>query len=414
MPIDTLPEQRLGRTEFSVITIIALILGIFALGSDELVISPILLDLSQSLSAPIDLASLSVSIYGLALGICALILAPISDRYSRQMSLIFGIILFSLATLLCAFSFNMPIFLISRALSGLVAGLFVPNAYAFVGDKIPFERRGRVMGMIVSSWSLSLIIGVPLGSFINQWLSWRWIFLILAMIGFLVSLLLFMTREGSSNTKVAHSKVAQTHLSFVHSILAGTRTQGVLPLTLATFCNMFGFYGMYTFLGSFLRSIFPQGSSIAGTLILIYGLGFAASSFTGKIADKVGKERSLLFSLVLLAAILIFLPHIASFIPVLLPAFFLWGAMQSLAVTMLSTLISECSEAHRGQIMGLYSLATNLAVALGAGLMGVLYVNRGYSMVSSVCAITTVAGFFFTLLASVRKGDEGEAKRPVR
>ncbi len=47
--------------------------------------------------------------------------------------------------------------LLGRALSGLAAGAFVPTAYAVVGDRVPYTYRGKVMGLIVSSWSLALI-----------------------------------------------------------------------------------------------------------------------------------------------------------------------------------------------------------------------------------------------------------------
>ncbi|MFF8659682.1 hypothetical protein [Streptomyces huasconensis] len=49
--------------------------------------------------------------------------------------------------------------------------------------------------------------------------------------------------------------------------------------------------------------------------------------------------------------------------PLLVICLFLWGVLQSLAVTLLGTLLSECSERHRGTVIAFYSLATNLAVA---------------------------------------------------
>jgi len=399
-------SEPLANSTFPLLTTLTLVLGIFALGSDELVISPILLDLSKSLTGPLDLVALSVSVYGLALGLGAPLLAPIGDRLSRRTVLIMGMVMFVLATVLCAVSNNLIFFLIGRILSGLAAGSFVPSAYAFVGDQVPFEKRGRVMGLVVSSWALSLIIGIPLGSFINQWLNWRWTFWCLSIAGLIVTVFLFMIRER----RIPESKEKNDH-RIIASLIVGIKTRGVLPLIFATFCNMFGFYGMYTFVGSALRSVFPEGSSIAGKMIMVYGLGFAASSFTGRIADRVGKKKSLIFSFVTLAIIIFALPYTVRAVALLLILLFLWGAMQSLAVTMLSTLLSECSEAHRGQIMGLYSLATNLAVALGAGLMGVLYVHDGYTMVALVCGIITFIGLFFALVA--RQGSVSHDSTPI-
>ena len=48
------------------------------------------------------------------------------------------------------------------------------------------------MGLIVSSWSLSLVLGVPIGAFIGQSLNWRWTFWIFAIMSLVVLLLVFL------------------------------------------------------------------------------------------------------------------------------------------------------------------------------------------------------------------------------
>lgn len=59
-------------------------------------------------------------------------------------------------------------FFTGRALVGW-RGAYVPTAYAYVGDQIPYEHRGKAMGLLVSSWSLSLVLCVPMGLFSEQW-----------------------------------------------------------------------------------------------------------------------------------------------------------------------------------------------------------------------------------------------------
>ncbi|MCG0056955.1 MFS transporter, partial [Escherichia coli] len=83
----------------------------------------------------------------------------------RELSLLAGLMIFIIGTVICALAQNIFFFFLGRALSGLAAGAFVPTAYAVVGDRVPYTYRGKVMGLIVSSWSLALIFGVPLGSF---------------------------------------------------------------------------------------------------------------------------------------------------------------------------------------------------------------------------------------------------------
>ncbi|MFB8736102.1 MFS transporter [Bacillus sp. SL00103] len=81
-----------------------------------------------------------------------------------------------IGTVMCAGAPNLAVFLPVVLFLGLQIGVFVPTAYALVGDQVPYEYRGKVMGLIVSSWSLSLVLGVPIGAFIGQSLNWRWTF----------------------------------------------------------------------------------------------------------------------------------------------------------------------------------------------------------------------------------------------
>lgn len=381
------------NNNFPLLTVLALILGIFAAGSEELLISPILLDIANSFHSTVDVVGLSVSIYGAAVIIGAPLLAPIGDRISLRANLLIGIMLFLVGTILCAMAKDIIIFFVGRALSGLAAGTFVPTAYTFVGDQIPYKNRGKVMGLIVSSWSLSLILGVPMGSFIGGWFHWRWAFGVLVLFGILVAVLIFIDMLGQSQLNIVMKKETQKQESLVRSFLEAFLTPKVPAIITVTLCNMLGFYGMYTYLGSYLRTVFPLGSSIAGIMIIVYGLGFATSYFSGKFADKFGKRRSLIITMAVLTVILGIIPIITRFISIFVGVLFIWGVMQSLTVTLLSTLLSDCSTKYRGRILAIYSLASNLAVILGAALMGTLYINYGYSKVAIVCAAMTFIGF---------------------
>lgn len=171
-----------------------------------------------------------------------------------------------------------------------------------------------------------------------------------------------------------------------------------------TLCNMIGFYGMYSFLGSYLQDVFTGGNTAAGLFIMIYGIGFSMSVFTGKIADRIGKMRSLIIALAVISVLLACIAYAPASMPLLIISLFIWGLMQSLTVTLLSTILSDCSERHRGKIMAFYSLASNLAVTLGSALMGPVYVGYGYAAVGMICAIITVLGFVLSVFAYKKYG----------
>ncbi|WP_142385900.1 MFS transporter, partial [Bacillus amyloliquefaciens] len=125
------------KRRFPVCLALALTLGVFAAGSEELVISPLLPDLAQAFSSDVSVLALSISIYGVMIFIGAPLLVPLGDKYSRELSLLAGLLIFTAGTVICALAHNLFFFFLGRALSGLAAGAFVPTAYAVVGDRVP-------------------------------------------------------------------------------------------------------------------------------------------------------------------------------------------------------------------------------------------------------------------------------------
>lgn len=163
----------------------------------------------------------------------------------------------------------------------------------------------------------------------------------------------------------------------------------VAVYVLPTFLVMLGWYGLYTFLGTALRNHFGARSSLTGVMILLCGLGFATSIITGRWADRLGKERVLTAALAGLVPALADVSLVTEWTLLLVICLFLWGVLQSL----LSTLLSECSERHRGTVLAFYSLATNLAVALGAALLAPLFTSYGFTAVGWACAAITLIAF---------------------
>ena len=71
-------------------------------------------------------------------------------------------------------------------------GIFIPSMQAYLGDKVPFERRGTVLSITELSWSLGFIIGVPvLGSLLEKG-SWVTPFSALAITGALLAAALWL------------------------------------------------------------------------------------------------------------------------------------------------------------------------------------------------------------------------------
>lgn len=128
------------------------------------------------------------SAFLLAQSTSTVIYGKLSDLFGRKPTLIVGIVLLLLGSLLCGFAWSMPSLVAFRALQGLGAGAITPITATIVGDLYKLEERGRVQGMIAGVWAISGVLGPLAGGLIVDHLSWAWIFWINLPIGALAML----------------------------------------------------------------------------------------------------------------------------------------------------------------------------------------------------------------------------------
>ncbi len=127
-----------------------------------------------------------VSTYTFSAGLSGLLAATYVDRFSRKRLLLVMYALFGLATLACGLAPGYGWLLVARVAAGVFGGVLSALSQTIVADVIPFERRGRAMGVVMTSFSVSTVAGVPLGLFLAAHLSWHAPFFgIAALVGLL-------------------------------------------------------------------------------------------------------------------------------------------------------------------------------------------------------------------------------------
>lgn len=122
---------------------------------------------------------LLVSAYTLAAGLSGLLAATYLDKFDRKKLLLVLYALFGSATLACGLAPDYPSLMSARVLAGVFGGVLSALTQTVVADVIPFERRGRAMAIVMTSFSVSTVAGVPAGLFLAAHLSWHAPFLAL-------------------------------------------------------------------------------------------------------------------------------------------------------------------------------------------------------------------------------------------
>src|SRR3954468_6493689 len=104
-----------------------------------------------------------VSSYAISAGISGIAACFFLDRFDRKRALLGLYLGFTLGTLFCALAPTYHLLVAARAVAGAFGGVVGALILAIVGDVVPENRRGAAMGMVMSSFSVAMICGVPVG-----------------------------------------------------------------------------------------------------------------------------------------------------------------------------------------------------------------------------------------------------------
>lgn len=121
-----------------------------------------------------------VSAYAFAAATSSLLMATLADRFDRKHALLVVYVGLIVGTLGCALAPSYATLLAARTVAGLFGGVQGSIAFSIVGDLVPDQRRGRAMGIVMLSFSLAAVLGVPLSIYAASQGGWHVPFFALA------------------------------------------------------------------------------------------------------------------------------------------------------------------------------------------------------------------------------------------
>jgi predicted MFS family arabinose efflux permease len=324
------------------------------------IIYPFLPSIARGLGISLTAASGLVTVR-LVAGLVAPILGPLVDRQPRRRTMEIALLLFSFASLLltAAGTFGgggLAVAVVAStlafALYGLVKVLYDPAVHAYLGDSVPYHRRGRAIGIVELSWSSAWLLGVPATGFLIESLGWRAPWALLAGLG-LLGLGLTHARLPLHPPPVRPQKDRPLVRSLVRQWRDLLRRRHVVVLLLTSLLLTMALEMPFIVYGAWLESSFGLSLSALGLASIVVGLAEAAAELgTTLLTDRLGKRRSVLIGLLGMAASLVLLPGVARL--------GLWAALGGVALVILG---------FEFAIVSLLPLATELVPEARASLL---------------------------------------------
>lgn len=166
----------------------ALVVGFFMILLDTTIVSVANPTIKQALdpaSPNLDNVVWVTSGYLLAYAVPLLVSGRLGDRFGPKRIYLIGLVVFTLASLLCGLSGSLGMLVAARVLQGLGAAMMSPQTMAVITRIFPATQRGAAMGLWGSTAGVATLVGPVAGGLLVGWLGWEWIFFINVPIGVL-------------------------------------------------------------------------------------------------------------------------------------------------------------------------------------------------------------------------------------
>lgn len=316
-----------------------------------------------------DQFSLLVSSYTICAAVSGFFASFVVDRYPRKVSLLFVYIGFILGTIACGFANDYHLLLFARGLTGVFGGIMGAQVMAIITDIVPYERRGKAIGMLMSAFSAASVIGVPFGLYLATHFNWYFPFFLIGGLGlFLIFPIIRLLPRLDAH--LADGKPAVNPVRTFREVFNTGNNRIALLQTFLITCSHFIIIPFIT--PYMIRNVgFEQGD-----IIYIYMVGGIAtvfsSPFIGKMIDRYNARLIyfiLVFSAIIPVLMLTNLPPV-SMIPALIVTtlFFILGGARFIPS---STAVSGAIPPKiRGSFMSFNSSAQQLGTATASLMAG--------------------------------------------
>ncbi len=313
--------------------------------------------------------SIIVSSYSLSAFVSSFAAIFFADKFDRKKVLLIAYLGFLLGTAGCIFTVNATTLIIARTITGIFGGLISAQVLSIIADIIPYERRGRAMGMLMGGFALASVIGVPFSLFLANKYEWYFPFIVVVVAGAMVYPFLLKFVPSVVGHMEKPMKIKERVQNFVSIFSDDVQVTALV----FSFVMILGHFIIIPLFNPYIvyNIGVPQDST---PLIYLFGgiSSLLTSQIVGKISDKYGK-RQVFITAAFISLIFILLITNMKSIPVyvVLIIFAGWFSCSTGRTVPGQAMITHSVKAQtRGSFMSLNSCIQSLATGLATLISG--------------------------------------------
>jgi predicted MFS family arabinose efflux permease len=372
---------------------------------------PFLAAFGRGMGLDLPTLALALTLRSLA-GAFGPFLASIGDSRGRKIGMLFGLFMFILGLGLVVIWPTFTTFLLALILSLLGKYTYDPSMQAYLGDRVVYQRRGRVLAITELGWSLSFIVGVPLMGLLIARYGWTAPFPVLTLLGLLAfGVLAWMVPRDAVQSGIQSGLWVNFRKILTYPpVLAGL----AMALLFACANEMINLV-----FGIWLENSFGLMIAALGAASAVIGLSeLGGESLAAAITDRLGKPLAVGLGLGINCLAAMALPILGTNTAGAFVGLFFFYLTFEYALVSSVPMMTEVMPAARATVMAVAAASVSIGRAMGALMATPLYLFGESSVTIPDILPNALAAVFLNILAivalrSLQRGMKSRSETPV-
>ncbi|QXX95083.1 MFS transporter [Serratia marcescens] len=368
--------------------VFAMTLCVFALIASEFMPVSLLTPMAQTLNVTEGMAGQGIAISGAFAVITSLFISVLAGTLNRKILLLGLTCMMAVSGAIIAMAPNYLIYMVGRALIGIVVGGFWSMSAATAMRLVPVHRVPLALAIFNSGNALATVIAAPLGSWLGSVIGWRGAFFCLvpvAIVAFIWQLFSLPSMQVTRQSTGANNVFTLFRRRVV--------TLGMLGVGIF----FMGQFTLFTYIRPFLETVTKVDASVVTLSLLVIGVaGFIGTTLIGRVLKR-GFYSTLIAIPVLMALTALALIAFGSQVAIVMVLLGLWGLISTGAPVGWWAWVPRTFPQNAEAGGGLMVAMVQLSIALGSTVGGLLFDHHGYqsTFLASVTMLLIAAGLIF-------------------
>lgn len=376
-------------------------LCVFALIASEFMPVSLLTPMAAEFQVTEGMVGQGIAVSGVFAVLTSLSISTVARALNRKVLLLGLTAVMAVSGALVALAPDYPLFMIGRALIGVVIGGFWSMSAATAMRLVPASRVPRALAIFNGGNALATVLAAPLGSYLGSVIGWRGAFFCLVPVTMLALVWQWISLPSMPVKRTAAA-------ASVFAVFAGLKNRTVAWGMAACGSFFMGQFVLFTYVRPFLETVTRVDVATVSLVLLIMGAaGFVGTALVGRFLGK-RLYRTLLVIPVLMSAIAAALVPSGGSVAAVVVLLGLWGLLSTAAPVGWWSWIAEAMPHNAEAGGGLMVAVIQTSIALGSTLGGVLFDSAGYGstfLVSAAILAAAAALAFLTARATTGPAD---------